>query len=236
MTSLPISERGYENPQLLVETEWLAQHLNDDNLRIVDTRAADPYTAGHIPGAASLAAAGGIPRAENNDMGTPDEFERVAGNLGVTQDSTVIVYDAPGAAMGMAAWAFLFYGHPDVRILDGGLEKWTREGRPVSTEPSTYPPGSFEANPVEELYCSLEDAKAAHGQPAVIFWDTRTTGEHEGSAAVGNNPRPGHIPGAIHLEWIELLDPDTKTLKPAGELRSLLQSRGITPESEINCY
>jgi thiosulfate/3-mercaptopyruvate sulfurtransferase len=74
-----------------------------------------------------------------------------------------------------------------------------------------------------------------HGSPDVVFWDVRAAGEYDGSDA-RNNARPGHIAGAVHLEWTELLDPDTRTFKTAAELRNLLGSRGITPESEIDCY
>lgn len=235
MPAAPVSERGYANPGLLVETEWLAQNLDDASLRLIDTRSAELYAAGHLPGAVNLAAAGNIPRAENGDMGAPEAFSSLARALGVSADSTVVVCDAPGAQMGMMAWAFMYYGHQHVQVLDGGFAKWTAEGRPVSTQPSGYPPGDFEATLAEELFCSLDDAKAKVGSANTLFWDVRAAGEYDGSDA-RNNARPGHIAGAVHLEWTELLDPETKTFKPGDELRGLLSSRGITPESEINCY
>jgi thiosulfate/3-mercaptopyruvate sulfurtransferase len=235
MPATRIADRGYAHPSLLVDTDWLAEHLHDPALRLIDTRSAQLYEAAHIPGAVNLAAYGGIPRASNGDMGTEAEFSRLAGELGVSSDSTVVVYDAPGAQMGMAAWAFLYYGLRDVHMLDGGFEKWTSEARPISTSPGGYPASQFQAELAEDLYCSLDHAKAAHGSSGAIFWDVRTQAEYEGSQA-GNNTRPGHIPGAVHLEWTELLDPESRTFKPAQELRELLGSRGITPESEIECY
>jgi thiosulfate/3-mercaptopyruvate sulfurtransferase len=235
MPAVPLSERGYAKPDLLMETHWLAEHLNDATLRLIDTRSAQLYDAGHIPGAVNLAQHGGIPRAENGDMGTPEAFSSLAQALGVSADSTVVIYDAPGAQMGMAAWAFAYYGHARVQILDGGLEKWTAEGRPVSMTPGSYPAGDFEAQLAEELFCSLDHARSVHGSPNTIFWDVRRREEYEGTEPV-NNSRPGHIPGSVHLEWTELLDPETRTFKRADELRALLSSRGITPESEINCY
>jgi thiosulfate/3-mercaptopyruvate sulfurtransferase len=235
MATTPVTERGYAHPELLAESAWLAERLGQPQLRIIDTRSQELYAQGHIPGAVSLTALGGIPREANGDMAGPERFTDLARRLGVSADSEVVVYDAPGAQMGMAAWAFTYYGHPNVRILDGGFEKWQREGRPVSTQDFTYPEGDFEAQPIEDLYCSLDHAREVHGSAGTIFWDVRSRDEYEGKAARGN-PREGRIPGAVHLEWTELLDPDTKTLKPAGELRSLLQSRGITPESEIDCY
>jgi thiosulfate/3-mercaptopyruvate sulfurtransferase len=235
MPALPVSERGYADPGLLAETDWLEAHLGDSGLRLIDTRSAALYEAGHIPGAVNLAAYGGVPRAENGDMGTPEAFGALARAMGVGADSTVVVYDAPGAQMGMVAWAFAYFGHGDVRVLDGGFEKWTAEGRATATTPGSYAPGDFEAQVVEELFCSLDHARAAHGSPNTIFWDVRRREEYEGTEPV-NNSRPGHIPGAVHLEWTELLDPETRTFKAGDELRALLSSRGITPESEIDCY
>jgi len=235
MPATPVSERGYVNPGLLVETGWLEEQLNDPGLRLIDTRSAQLYEAGHIPGAVNLAAYGGIPRADNGDMGSPEAFSRLARDLGVTAESTVVIYDAPGAQMGMAAWAFLYYGHTGVHVLDGGYEKWTSEGRATSTTPGAYAQGDYEAHLVEEVFCSLDHARGAHGSAGTVFWDVRRAAEYDGSEAV-NNARPGHIPGAVHLEWTELLDPETRTFKPAPELRALLESRGITPESEIECY
>ncbi len=235
MPVTPISERGYANPGLLTDTDWLAAHLADPDLRLIDTRGVQQYEAGHIPGAVSLAAYGSIPRADNGDMGSPAEFTALAAHLGIDADSDVVVYDAPGAQMGIVAWAFLYFGHTRVQVLDGGFQKWTSEGRPVSTSPGSYRAGSFDAQPDDELFCSLEQAKVAHGNPRTIFWDVRTQAEYDGSET-RNNARPGHIAGAVHLEWTELLDPETGTFKPAHELKQLLGSRGITPESEISCY
>jgi thiosulfate/3-mercaptopyruvate sulfurtransferase len=235
MPVLPINERGYANPQLLVDTEWLAGHLDDPALRLIDARSPQLYGESHIPGAVSLAAAGGIPRAENGDMGTADAFTQVARALGVDAGSRVVIYDAPGAQMGMAAWGFLYYGHTQVSVLDGGFEKWTSEGRPTSSEPGSYPAGRFEAELVEELFCSLDHARSVHGSPGTVFWDVRREAEYTGEEGV-NNPRTGHVPGAVHLEWTELLDPETRTFRPGPELRAMLGERGITPESEIDCY
>jgi thiosulfate/3-mercaptopyruvate sulfurtransferase len=239
MTVIPVNRRGYAHPELLTETEWLAQHLNNPKLRIIDARPPQQYSAGHIPGAVNLTGFSAIPRAANQDMAAPEEFNRVAGNLGISNDMTVVVYDTPSQIMGMIAWAFLYYGHEDVRILDGGFDKWSHEGRPISSQAANYPPTTYTANAVEAIYCSLTDAKAAHGQPETVFWDTRSRAEYEGSvASTGGEPPPrlGRIPGSVHLEWTELLDPATKTLKPAADLRVLLESKGITPETQINTY
>src|SRR6266536_773914 len=238
MPIIPVHQRGYTNPQLLAETDWLAERLDDPNGRVVDARPPQQYAAGHIPGAVNLSGFGGIPREANGDMASPENFARIAGGLGIGNDVTIVVYDAPSQMMGMVAWAFLYYGHQDVRLLDGGYHKWTQEGRPVSTQAASYPETIFNAKPTEKIYCSLASAKPSHGRPKTVFWDTRSLAEYQGTSAAPGEPPPrlGRIPGAIQLEWIELFDTATKTLKPAAELQTLLESKGITPECEIGTY
>ena len=234
MQSLPIQERDYAHPELLAETDWLADRLTDQKLRVIDARQPDQYATNHLPGAVNF---GGIPRAANGDMANPHEFASLVGDLGISNGMTVVVYDTPSQMMGMVAWAFLYYGHSDVRILDGDLAKWSGENRPITTQVPDYPRAIFVPKPQEALYCSLDQAKTAISQQETVFWDTRSLEEFEGTVAgFGLSVRPGRIPSAVHLEWIELFEQDTKTLKPAKELHALLASRGITPESEIDSY
>ena len=238
MPVIPVHQRGYTNPHLLAETDWLAEHMDDPAVRIVDAGPPQQYAAGHITGAVNLPGTNGIPRTADGEMASAEEFSSVAGKLGIGNGGTIIVYDIPNQHMGLVAWAFLYYGHQDVRLLDGGFEKWSREGRAVSTQPANYPQANFAAKTVDAIYCSFGHAKAFHGRPETVFWDTRSLAEFHG-AAEGHGkppPRPGHIAGAAHLDWIELIDPETKTFKPAVELRALLESKGITPKRQVNTY
>jgi thiosulfate/3-mercaptopyruvate sulfurtransferase len=235
----PISERGYARPELLAETGWLADRLADPRIRIVDARSVAEYAAGHITGAVHIDGFGGsIPRAANGDMGSPDHWARLVGGLGIGNEHTVVVYDSPSQRMGMVAWAFQYYGHADVRILDGGIAKWLAEGRPLATQPPAWPAATYAVRPMAAVYCSLEQAKAGVGREDFVFWDTRSADEYVGNATAGfgSVPRLGRIPGAAHLEWTELLDPDSRTLKPAAELRQMLELRGITPDKQVACY
>ena len=237
MNLLPVQERGYAHPELLAETGWLADRLDDPNIRVIDARPSEQYATGHVPGAVNLSAFGGIPRAANRDMASPDEFASLASKLGISNEMTVVAYDIPSQIVGTVAWAFLYYGHVDVRILDGGLAKWSREHRPISTQVVDYPHATFVPKPQEALYCSLNQVRSAVSQPKTIFWDVRSVEEFEGTrAGFGPSVRLGRIPGAVHLEWSELLDQGTKTLKPAEELHALLASRGINPDYEIDTY
>jgi thiosulfate/3-mercaptopyruvate sulfurtransferase len=234
----PISERAYARPELLAETGWLADRLADRGIRIVDARSKEHYEAGHIAGAVHLDGFGGnIPRAENGDMGSAAEFARTLGGLGIGNDTAVVVYDTPSQRMGMVAWTFLYYGHADTRILDGGVTKWLAEGRPLETQQPQWPTVTYVAKPVDAVNCSLEHAKAGVGRDDFVFWDTRSDAEFTGDeAGFRAPPRPGHIPGAAHLDWTELFDPESQTLKPAAELRQLLEARGITPNKRVASY
>ena len=172
-------------------------------------------------------------------MPDPGAFADLVGALGIDEDTQVVVYDAgpPSQMAGMIAWAFLYYGHPDVRYLDGGLGKWTAEGRSLSVEVAAHEPREFAARVVESVYCSLDQAKASIGDDRVVIWDVRSVGEFEGTKKGWNAPpRLGRLPGAVHLEHNELFDADNGTLKPASELTTLLAAKGITPQATVFSY
>ena len=237
---IPVSERGYPHPELLAETDWLASRLSDPTVRVVGARDDEDYAGGHIPGAVHLNgfSLGGL-RA-GPEMPAPEAFADLVGALGIDELTPVVVYGAADSfaqMAGIVAWAFLYYGHPDTRLLDGGVTKWTAEGLPLSSDAPTHEPRTFAPRPVEGVLCSLDQAKAAAPDNGAIFWDVRSLGEFDGSAAGWNPPpRLGHLPGAIHLEYTELFDSDDGTLKPAAEVTSLLGAKGITPESAVATY
>ena len=237
MDSIPVAERGYARPELLAETDWLAAHLDDANVRVIDARALEQYQEGHIPGAVSLPGMQLLGAAASFELPGPDEFLNVARSVGVGDDTTVIVYDQAGPTAGRIAWAFLHYGHSDTRLLDGGVHKWTAEGRGLSTEPVSAEAKEFTPRVEVSLYCGHDLAKQSVGKPGAVLWDVRSPEEYDGSNTRGNpEGRTGHLPGAAHLEWTALIDRDSRTLKPAGDLRELLSGIGITPESEIISY
>jgi thiosulfate/3-mercaptopyruvate sulfurtransferase len=170
-------------------------------------------------------------------MPAPAAFARLVGALGIDEQTTVVVYDAHGPMAGMVGWAFLYYGHPDTRLLDGGFTKWSAEGLPLSSDAPAHEPRVFAARAVEGIHCRLDQAKASVDDDGVVLWDTRSLGEFEGTKAPFDPPpRLGHLPGAVHLEWAELFDADDGTLKPAAELTTLLGAKGITPESAVVTY
>jgi thiosulfate/3-mercaptopyruvate sulfurtransferase len=233
---VPVSERGYVRPELLAETDWLAARLDGSSVRVIDTRSEDAYAAGHIPGAIHLAPGIGGLR-QGPGMPEPAAFAQLAGSFGIDENVTVVLYDDRGPTAGQSAWAFRYYGHAATRFLDGGWNKWTAEDRPISSEVPAFDARTFTPQLDKSTYCDLPQAKAAIDDPRVVVWDTRTREEFEGTLARGNpEDRLGHLPGAVHLDWVELLDAETRTLKPAAELAPLLAAHGITPESVIAAY
>jgi thiosulfate/3-mercaptopyruvate sulfurtransferase len=235
---LPIADRSYAHPELLAETDWLADQLADTALRIVDARSQEDYASGHMPGAVHIDGflLGGL--RDGPEMPEPAAFAELIGALGIDESTPVVVYDAGRSQMaGMTAWAFLYYGHPDIRYLEGGLARWTAEGHAVTSDLTSHEPRTFTAQPVEGVLCRLDQAKASVDDDGAVFWDTRSDGEFDGSAAGWNPPpRLGHLPGAIHLEWTELFDGDGGTFLPAAELTTLLGAKGITPELVVHTY
>ena len=235
---IPIRERGYAHPELLAETDWLAGRLSDPMVRVVDARSDQDYARGHIPGAVHLDGytLGGL--RTGSEMPEPEAFAHLAGAFGIDEHTRVVVYDAGGPpTAGMVGWAFLYYGHPDTALLDGGLTKWAAEGLSLSDDAPAHEPWAFAARLEGGVYCSLDQAKASVDDDGVVFWDVRSVGEFEGTKKGWNAPpRLGHLPGAIHLEWAELFDADDGTLKPAVELDTLLGAKGITPQATVFAY
>jgi thiosulfate/3-mercaptopyruvate sulfurtransferase len=226
---------GYAHPEFLVETEWLADHLNDDNLRIVDTDVADAYRRSHIPGAVM------IPDNYEKDPDTDrvhilptDRFAEVMESLGIGDDTLVVAYDySRSLYAGRLWWALNYYGHKNVKVLNGGWRKWVSEGRPAGIDrPKPRPGVKFTPQQDNSLIATTEELKESHNRPDVAVWDVRSIEEYKGENTRGNQ-RPGHIPGASHLEWLEMMDMETHTFKPASEMRRILESKGITPDKEV---
>ena len=231
-----MAEFDYPNGDLLVSAAWLAQHLNDPHVKIIDARSAKDYGEGHVPGALLLPngafrSTSGVP-----DACTPEEFAATAGTLGVHATDTVVCYDGTGGAR--TWWVFARFGHRDARFLNGGFRQWTAGGHTTSTEAVQPQPAAYQLGQVQDhLACSLAQAEAHVRENDVLFWDVRSAGEYAGTDARSNAPaRAGHIPRAVNLEWTELVDASTGLFKPADAMRQLLAVKGITPDKEIVSY
>ena len=230
----------------LVSTEWLAAHLNDNNVKVLDATfklpgvlplPKDDYLAAHIPGAVYF----DVDAVSDHSSPLPHmfpsaaQFGRDVGRLGVSNADTVVVYDAGGwVAAPRVWWMFLSYGHSDVRILNGGLKKWRAESRTVDAGEVTAKPAIFNASYDARRVRSIEQMMANVERRAEQVLDARASDRFEGRAP---EPRPGiragHIPGALNLPYNNLFDAATGTMKPIEELRKAFADAGVDTAKPI---
>lgn len=217
---------------LLAEPEWLWAHRDDPALRIIDTRSAAAYDAGHLPGAVALGAHAWLKAAADPlQIAGADEFAALMEGLGVGDGTMVVAYsDANGLTAARLWWLLRAYGHREVKVLNGGWERWTGEGRPVSTERATPVPARFVPRPDIRAVCGLDELRDRLGDGSLQVLDVRADGEWTGDANPHENPRLGHIPGARHLEWTALIDPERGgVFRSDEEIRERLAQAGIGP-------
>jgi thiosulfate/3-mercaptopyruvate sulfurtransferase len=239
-----MATEGYAQPELLVETDWLAAHLDDPNLRIVDCDPIDAYSRAHIKNAIGIPAHHYIkePGYTENPrqkplVAPPDTMQALMQEMGIGDDNLVVAYDSNGCLWGARLWCVLnYYGHSNVKVLNGGWKKWVDEGLPVSVDRPTHPTTTLTPSVHDDLLCTLDYGRDNIGRADALYLDVRSDGEWDGSNSRGNQ-RVGRIPGAAHLEWLHLVTPDKyQTIKPAHELRALLEAAGATPDKEIVTY
>ena len=225
---------------LLVTTSWLAAEAERGELEfaLIDCSDPDAYRRVHLPGAVSI---GHVPitlksAANSRLVMEADEFEPLARRLGISNDTPVVLYDDNNSLQAARVWwVFERFGHRDVRVLDGGFTAWLAEGRPVTSRPTRREPGAFTASVDDSHLCRVDELRSLVGGDVQI-WDVRTEGEWLGENDRGN-ARAGHVPGAVWLEWLELLDPeDHGRFRPLDEVRRRLTAAGINPEAETVAY
>lgn len=238
----------YAHPEALVSTEWLAAHLADPTLRIVDGRAPafdgttstqEEYATGHIPGAVYVDVwadisdpKGAVPAL----ILPPADFEALMGRLGIDNATTVVLYDDAGNGwMARLWWALRYYGHDDVKLLNGGLTKWTLEGRPLETGTNTPSPTTFTANVRPDLLATRADVEQAIADPDIVLIDALPAPYYLG---LQSDPglRPGHIPTALNLPGPDNLDPVDSTVLSPAELTQRWQPLGLQPNQRIITY
>jgi thiosulfate/3-mercaptopyruvate sulfurtransferase len=235
---LALLAAAYAHPEQLVETDWVAAHARDANVRIVDMRQSG-YAEGHVPGAVYLApVAIRDAKAPPTFLPTPAVFEQMMASLGIGDTTRVIVYDERGGIYAARLWWILnYHGHPNVSLINGGWTKWTAEHRPATTEtPHAVAAGArLVARPNPKWVATASDVAAAIDKPGIKIVDARTVKEIEG-ADLRNIRRGGFVPSSIPVYWEDLLDPQQRTFKPADELRQIYESRGILPKDDVIAY
>lgn len=224
----------YPQSETLVDAAWLEARLGDPNLRIVDCDGAAAYRRAHIPGAVFSEAHPYKSAANHRLVMEPGEFAAAMSALGIGPQTTVVAYDANGAvSSGRLWWCLSYYGHKDVRVLDGGWPRWLAEGRPITMAESKPAPATFAPHADESQLATADYVRAAMSDPDVIILDVRGDGEWDGSESRGN-PRAGHIPGAVHLEnKLSMSADESEAFKDPEALRQLFESCGITPDKEV---
>ena len=234
---------GYAN-EVLVSTEWLAEHLGDEDLVVAEVdETPDLYEEGHIPGAIKLHWREDLQDPVERDLVDRQTFERLLGERGIGNETSVVLYgDKNNWFAAFAYWYLKIYGHEDVRILDGGRQKWIDEGRELSTDEASLAPREYRASERDESIRAFRDeVRERLGDAERALVDVRSPAEYSG--ALISPPgyeqegaqRAGHIPTAVSIPWASAVR-DDGTFKSAAELRELYGGKGVTPDKEVTAY
>ena len=220
----------------VIEANELAEHLNDDNLLILDLSSADHYAAGHIPGAihveSSRMLCGQAP--VPNKIPTVEQRNALFSSLGLTPETHVVVYDDQmGPWAGRMIWTLHASGHNNVSFLNGQLEAWAEAELPLETEANQPTPSHFEITPNDSVIADVDFILAHLKDPNFRVWDARTAAEYEGTK-ITNARRGGHIPGAQWLEWTDTLNSGAvRRLRNPEAIRSTLANANLNEDNLI---
>jgi thiosulfate/3-mercaptopyruvate sulfurtransferase len=228
---------------VLVEADWLEQHLNDPSIRVVEVDE-DPtlYTEAHIPGAIGFDWRRDLQDPVRRDFLGPKEFGELFGSRGVSDESTIVLYgDRNNWFAAYTYWYLRYYGHEKVLLLNGPREKWIADGRPTTTQLPTHPPATFTAQPGDEaIRARREEVLGAIDSPTKLV-DVRSPAEFAGEIISPQGyeqegaQRAGHIPSAVSIPWAQAVREDG-TFKSAEELRELYGGKGVLDGEEIIAY
>ena len=227
----------HANPHLLTSPDALRAALEQPaKPLLIDLRPPEDFAAGHIPGAVHLDLWG--VSLIDTDPAPLKAFMWMIDHLfqlrGVEQSTPVVVYDEQsGMRAARAFWFLEYFGHPDVKVLDGGFGAWTRAGLPVTRDAVAPTQSTWTGTPQERAIATWRDVEARLGQRDVVILDTRSDDEYTGTLVRAK--RGGRIPGAVHVEWTRNLGPDGR-FKPVDELRKMYESAGVTPDKEVVTY
>jgi squalene-hopene/tetraprenyl-beta-curcumene cyclase len=227
---------AYAHPEQLVDTDWVAAHAGDANVRVVDMRM-NGYGDGHVPAAVYLSpVAIRDAKAPPTFLPSPSAFQEMMAKLGISDATRVVAYDERGGIYAARLWWILnYYGHANVALMNGGWTKWKAEHRAESRETPTPAAATFTPRPQPRWVATADDVVKAIGKAGVKIVDARTQAEIDGKD-LRNIKRGGFVPSSTPVYWEDLLDAQTKTFKPADEIKALYQSRGILPSEEVIVY
>lgn len=248
---------SYAHPESLVTTQWVSEHLNVPSVRIVEVIMGShasfgmpAYEAGHIPGALVWDSEKDYLNPEQGDIVDKSNFEKQLSSSGIHPDTTVVLYSGLNNMLAtFEFWLMKFYGHKDVRLLDGDRQKWLDDSRPTTTSVPTFAPTSYQAQETNlNLRARRDDILQAIGKETIMLVDARSEQMYRGEEKSGTQ-RGGHIPGAINLPARRVFNPDGSvkgwaipttqpdgSFKPVQELQALFDKLGITRDQEIITY
>jgi thiosulfate/3-mercaptopyruvate sulfurtransferase len=234
----------YAHPEYLVETAWVAENLNNPSVRMIESDE-DPllYAMGHIPGAVQVDWFTTLQDPVRRDFLSKGQFEQTCSKLGIANDTTVVFYgDKSNWFACYALWLFQYYGHENVRIMNGGRAKWELEKRPFVKEVPAYPPTRYTAKIANANIRAFREDVFAHLENRGPLVDVRSPKEYTGELLhMANYPqegatRGGHIPGAVSIPWSTAVNEADATFKSPEELKNLFESKGIKPENNVIAY
>ncbi len=243
--------KEYAHPDILVSTAWLADHLDDKGIRIVECdEDVLLYEQGHIPGAVKIDWFTELNDALRRDYLDRDHFSALLSAKGISNDDTLIFYgDKNNWWATYSFWVFQLFGHKKAKLLDGGRAKWLAESRPLSHEAPSHPATHYKANERDDKAIRAfrdevrdlldKEGKALKSGQALV--DVRSNDEYTGKLLhMANYPqegalRGGHIPGAANIPWAQAAQEDG-TFKPAAALRALYEGKGITDDKDVVTY
>jgi len=238
-----MDEGGYAKP-VLVTTDWLAEHLDDDGVVVAEVdENPDLYDEGHVPGAVKLHWRDDLQDPLERDLVDRESFERLMASRGIGNDTTVVLYgDKNNWFAAYAYWYLKIYGHEDVRILDGGRQKWIDEGRELTADEPQRREASYTARERDEaIRARRDEVLEALGADGRALVDVRSPQEYSGALVAPPGyeqegaQRAGHIPTAASVPWAQAVR-DDGTFKSADELRALYEAKGVTPDKEVTAY
>lgn len=237
-------DKGYKHPEALVDADWVQAHLNDPKVRLIEVDVnTKGYDEGHIPGAVGF---NWQTELQDQVVRAPIDkqtLERLLSSAGVSNDTTIVLYgDNNNWFAAWALWILKYYGHNDVRLLDGGRVKWLADKREITNDVPSYARTNYKAaEPKEEIRAYRDQVLKSLGSEGFALVDVRSPGEYNGELlAPANLPqegaqRGGHIPGAANIPWGSAVREDG-TFKSAEELSALYGGKGITADKNVVAY
>ena len=231
------SQQGYARPEMLVDTAWLQDHLLEPRIRVVDCDPRDAYRRAHIPGAVGVKDNYFKDPEDRTYVMTDEQIKAEMSSMGVGDDILVIAYDGFGSLYATRLWWVLsYFGHENVKVLNGGWNKWFAERRPLTNTVPEVEPAEFTPRRDPSILATLDQMNDDIGKTDAVLLDVRSIEEYTGENDRGNK-RAGHLPAAVHLEWLDYVTADdVRTFKPAAELRQMFEAAGVTQDKRISTY